>query len=152
MRARSRTRRCLVMAWRVRCESCASFEMDCRCLRLSLASSDRRVGSPRAAKVLAALGVRIAIDGRLRAAALWVLCDIVTDVGHLLRPAAVVAEKGFAAAGIGNVIEAGLGKPEERAAGSGGLEAEFDEGRDFFGVIDVGIDRVGMPGEGEVLL
>jgi hypothetical protein len=81
-----------------------------------------------------------------------VLCDIVTDVGHLLRPAAVVAEKGFAAAGIGNVIEAGLGKPEERAAGSGGLEAEFDEGRDFFGVIDVGIDRVGMPGEGEVLL
>jgi len=74
--------------------------------------------------------------------------EVSLDVLDLLGPAVVIHAEGFVAAGGGDFVEAGLGELEA-GAGGGWFEGEFDEGGDFFGVVDVGVDAVGMPGEGE---
>src|SRR3954465_148266 len=71
MPARSRTPRCLVMAWRVSLESSASWEMEAGSPEQSRATSARRVLSPNAAKTRAlALGLAVMRLGVLRDMAL----------------------------------------------------------------------------------
>ena len=70
------------------------------------------------------------------------------NVLNLLRPAAFVHPEGFLAAMGGDLVEAGLDEGQARA-GADGFEPELDQGRLFLRVVDVRIDPVGMPGEGE---
>src|ERR1700751_3567703 len=83
MPARSRTPRCLVMAWRVSLDSSESWEMEQGSPEQGLATRARRVLSPSAAKTRArAFGLAVM---RLR-----ILCDMALDVLHLFGPAPVV--------------------------------------------------------------
>src|SRR6202044_4232641 len=134
MCARSRTRRCLVMAWRVSGELWVRSVMERWRPLLSLVRRARRVSSPRAAKSGAWLqGCRLRVWGRwLRGSG--VLGDIGLDVVHLLGPSAIVHEEGFGAASGGDVFEAGLGDAKEGAGGGGG-GGELDGGGGFVGIV-----------------
>src|SRR5262245_59095209 len=70
------------------------------------------------------------------------------DILDLLAPAAFVHAIGLEAAFLWDPIETRLGDDEERAAGLG-FEPEFDESGGLLAVIDVGIDGIGVPPEGE---
>src|SRR5579859_878560 len=101
--APSSTRRCLVMAWRVRGEPSASLEIDWGGPLASLPTSDSRVPSPSAAKSEA----RSSGVARRSARAL----DMALDVRHLLGPAPLVHAEGLDPALRGQGVEPGL--PEE---------------------------------------
>ena len=73
------------------------------------------------------------------------------DVLQLDGPAVFVHAEGFGAAVGGDFIEARFDDLEE-GSGGGWLEGEFDEGWGLFGVVDFGVDAVGVPGEGEGVL
>src|SRR6185437_4708443 len=77
--------------------------------------------------------------------------DVVADVLHLLRPPLVVCFESLFIAVRRQVVEAALGEVQSSAAFFRGLQVEFDKGGYLFGVIDVRVDRVGMPGKGEIL-
>jgi hypothetical protein len=94
-----------VIACRVNLEPCVSWEIELGRRPQSFATSDSRVGSPRAAKTSACVR-------RLPATLLWLVCDIVLDVRHLFCPAAVVSPERFKTAVTGELIEAGLGEHE----------------------------------------
>src|SRR5579863_4739189 len=103
MPARSRTPRCLVMAWRVSFESSASCEMELASPEQSRATSARRVLSPSAAKTRArAFGLAVM---RLR-----ILCDMAVDVPHLFCPAAIVPAECLGTPVGGDAVKAGLGE------------------------------------------
>src|SRR5579885_1225087 len=131
----SSTRRCLVMAWRVRRDPRERAAMEQGSPALSRATSARRVASPSAAKTGA-----------------WdVLClrgDMALDMVHLLRPAALVHAKGLGAARGGDLVEAGFRDGQQRAAG-GLLETEFHERGGLGRVIHEGIDVIRVPGIGK---
>ena len=99
IRALCNTRRCFVIAWRVRREPRVSCEMECGRPSLSLVSSDSRVSSPRAAKTGAC--VRRLVDERL-----GLLRDMVSDVLHLHSPAAIVLAECKVTAIGGQLVEA----------------------------------------------
>lgn len=99
IRALCSTRRCFVMAWRVRREPRVSCEMECGRRSPSLASSDSRVSSPSAAKTGAC--VHRLVDERLGP-----LRDMVGDVLHLDGPAAIVLAEGKVAAIGRQLVEA----------------------------------------------
>src|SRR5262245_15148098 len=131
--ARSSTWRCLVTACRVMAASADSLAIERGRPSLSLISSDRRVGSPRAAKTSA---------GRPWPGSSSAF-DIGLDVLNLLGPAAVVHAQGVGLAVRGQGVETGFG---DHQAGSlrGGLQAELDQGRGLAGIVDLGIDGVGV--------
>src|SRR5580704_1392053 len=70
------------------------------------------------------------------------------DVLHLLRPTAIIHTKRLTPAVRGNFIEARLRKLQQRTS-SGFLKFEFDQSGCFARVVLLGIDRIGVPGEGE---
>ena len=72
----------------------------------SFAMSDKRVSSPKAAKT-------IACACRLEATVLRRLRDIVRDILHLLRPAAIIHTKRFCPPVAGNLVEARLDERHE---------------------------------------
>ena len=102
-----------------------------------------RVSSPRAAKRLARLAGSMLCD--------WTLGDMGFDVLHLAGPAFLVHAEGFVAAVGGDLVEAGFYDFEE-GSGGGWLEGELDQRGCLLGVVDFGVDAVGVPGEGEVVL
>src|SRR3979411_3288479 len=120
MPASSKTRRCLLTAWRDNLVTAVRREIDCGAPWLSLARTDNRVSSPSAAKT----------DARARSAArpLGRLSEMPGDVVHLLAPAAFVHPKGLVAARAWNLVEARLDDAQQRS-GRGRLQREFDERR-----------------------
>ena len=131
--APSSTRRCLVIACRVRRVPCVSREIECGCrptaCRSATAASRRparrrpRRGacSSRAARLRGRHGVRM-----------FFICS--AQPPSFMRNASSRAV-------AGDCIEAGLGDVEQRAAGLR-LEPELDQRRRLPGVVDLGIDRV----------
>jgi hypothetical protein len=103
----------------------------------------RRVSSPRAAKRRAAV-----LGGE---AALARIGDVPFDEGDDHSPASFVGGEGFGATGKRNAIEAGLGYGEQDAGGTF-LELEDNESGGLRGIIDPGLDGIGMPAEGEQAL
>src|SRR5580658_4800315 len=105
----------------------------------SLATSARRVSSPSAENTRA---------GTLRRAAapLRLLRDILFNVLHLHRPAAIVHAERLGAAVARNLVESGLGEDEQGAI-RGFLQPKFDESGRFLRVIDFRVDPIRMPGE-----
>src|SRR5262249_9442671 len=99
--APSSTRRCLVIACRVRLEPPASWEIDCHCPPESLPRSDNRVSSPKAAKTTA----RPSRPRRLARTA-----DMAFDVLHLLGPAALIHPECLEATPLRNGVEPGFGE------------------------------------------
>src|SRR4051794_7635944 len=139
MPAASSTRRCLVIAWRVRAEPSASREIDCGGPLDRFPISASRVSSPSAANTEAR---RVSAVPRSARAA-----DMALDIDHLLGPAPLVHPKGFDAPVLGNGIEARLGEDEQSAA-IDRLEPELDQGGWLARIVDRGVDGIGMPGEG----
>ena len=127
------------MACRVRRETWVSCAMEQGWPEDSLATSARRVASPNAAN----RRYGGAADRRLVC-----LRDIVLDILHLLRPAAFVHAEGIGAAVGRNLVETGFGEGEKRS-GSNGLKAELNQGGRFVGIVDRGVDRIGVPCERE---
>src|SRR5690606_16534457 len=149
--ASSSTRRCLLIAWRLRALSRPSSVIE-RCARSpSLPTSDRRVGAPSAANTTAAAGARRDQRDRALRRRAWLdraSPDMALDVLHLLGPAAVVHAEGLVAAVRGDAVEAGFGHGQQGAVAVW-LEAEFDQRRDLAGVVHARLNRVRMPREGE---
>src|SRR3979409_1199639 len=138
--APSRTRRCLVTACRVSRVPDVRREIDCGSPVVSLASNPRRVSSPRAAKTDALV---------LKAAALLrLMFDMPRDVLDLGRPAAFVHAEGLVAAVRRQLVEARFDDAQPRA-GCRLLPGEFDQRRAVAVVVLLGIDGIGVPGEGE---
>src|SRR5262245_19996569 len=133
MPAPSSTRRCLLIACRVRCEPCANCEIERGDPATSVATRARRVASPRAAKTAARPSSSAALD-------------MGCDVRHLLAPAPLIHAVGLKAAVLGNGIEARFGDDEERPLALW-LEPELDPSGRLRAVVDRGIDGIGMPGE-----
>src|SRR5919108_2553266 len=102
----------------------------------------KRIVSPSAAKSGTELSNSAAATGlrRLRK----VFLDELDD--H--APALLVVLERLRAARKRDLVEAGFGDGEHYAVGDF-LQCEFDERRRFFGIIDAGIDGVGVPAEGE---
>src|SRR5436190_10862411 len=78
----ARTRRCLVTACRDKCVPAVKRDIDCGTPLQSLASTDRRVSSPRAANTAAGVFSALTRLGRV--------FDMLRDVLHLLVPTAVI--------------------------------------------------------------
>ena len=93
--AAANTCRCFVIAWRVMQEPAARREIDNGSPADNREISRKRVSSPSAAKIGAALRL-----GRLCR-----LADISFDCFHLYRPALLVASVGFRAACERNAVE-----------------------------------------------
>src|SRR2546430_5355426 len=106
--------------------------MERGCPRESLATSDSRVSSPKAAKTRAGAF-------RLTAMALGRLRDMALNILHLLRPAAVISPERFQAPMSGELVEAGLGEHQQSSL-RGFLQPEFDEGGRLLRVIEVRFD------------
>src|SRR5262245_17581561 len=136
--ARVRTPRCLVIAWRDNRLPAVSRAIDCDSPADSRASTESLVRSPSAAKIEAR---------RFRAWSCRTV-DMTRDVLHLLLPAALVHPEGFGATMRRYLVEARLDDTDP-CAGSDLLQGELDESRRFAGVVDSGIDGIGVPGEGE---
>src|SRR5690606_3326999 len=149
--ASSSTRRCLLIAWRLRTLSRPSSVIE-RCARSpSLPTSARRVGSPSAANTTAAPGARRDQRDRarrFRASLDRASLDMALDVLQLLCPAAGVHAEGLVAAVRGDSVETGFGHGQHGAVAVR-LEADLDQGRRLAGVVHVGLDRVRVPGERE---
>src|SRR6202041_1244031 len=79
----SKTRRCLVIAWRVRVEPSVSSAIDCGRPRQSFSTSVSRFSSPKAEKMDACALCASVIFLRI-------LADMAFNVLHLLRPTAIV--------------------------------------------------------------
>src|SRR6185295_12319909 len=135
MPACSRTRKCLLIACRVRAEPCASSEIDRDDPPTNVPTRARRVASPRAAKIEA----RSSSSLRL---------DMVGDVLDLLAPARFVHAVCLEAALLGDGGKARFGDDEQTTC-TAGLEPEFDKRGRLLGIVDRGVDGIGMPGEGE---
>src|SRR5262249_41297187 len=133
MPASSSTRRCLLIACRVRCEPCANCEIERGDPATSVATRPRRVASPRAAKTAARPSTSAALD-------------MGCDVRPLLAPAPLVHAVGLKPTFLWNGIEARFGEDEERPL-TLWLEPEFDPGGRLRCVVDRGVDGVGMPGK-----
>src|SRR5262245_5090647 len=101
----------------------------------SRATIPRRVVSPSAAKTDAASS-----PGRGRALA----ADILSEVVRLLHPAIVVRPVGFGTSRDRDLVEARLDDRHTGAA-RGVLEAELDERRGLFGIVDLGVDGIRTP-------
>src|SRR6185437_13516371 len=102
----------------------------------SRATSISRVSSPRAAKTGA--GARLARG----------LGDMAGDVLHLFGPAAVVHPECLVPPVGRDAVEAAL-RHDQEGAGGRLLQAELDQSRRLGGIIHLGIEGVGMPGEGD---
>src|SRR5882762_6636911 len=76
------------------------------------------------------------------------LCNMLLDVLLLLCPTAVIHAERFVAAVAGDLVEAGLAE-HKQCAGRGLLQPEFDERGRLLRVILLGINGIGMPGEGK---
>src|SRR4030095_8070861 len=114
MPAAASTWRCLVTPWRVMSCCSASTEIDDGPSSDSGRTSMRRVGSPSAANISAALV-------RFRLVGFGILLDPDDDLG----PAAAVVGEDLRPAGERDFVEAGLGHAQTRAA-SRRLEREGD--------------------------
>ena len=106
----------------------------------SLATSDRRVSSPSAAKIVA----RASISRRLGCA-----LDMVFDVVHFYLPTIVVHAIGLELTVFGNGVEAGLGDGEEGASAFR-LEFELDKRLGLRRIVDLRIDGIRVPGKGKI--
>src|SRR5262245_22783505 len=135
MPASSSTRKCLLIAWRVSGEPCASWEIERDDPATSVVTRARRVASPSAAKIEARPSSSVGLD-------------MMPNVLDLLAPAPVVHAVGLEAPLLGNGGKARFGD-DQQAACSEGLKPEFDEGGRLLAVVDRRIDGVGMQGEGE---
>src|SRR5262245_1909451 len=134
--------RCLVTAWRVTGLPALSRTMESGPSSHSLATSLRRVSSPSAAKIGAAPASRAALGQR----------DMALDVADLFRPAALVHPEGLVPARGRDPVEARLRNGQPGAASLRRRQPELDERRGLRGVVDVEIDRVGVPAEREQAL
>src|SRR5690349_7454950 len=134
----SSTCKCLLIACRVRRDPCVSWEIECDDPSSNVPSKERRVASPRAAKIEARSSSSIGLD-------------MMRDVLALLAPARIVHAVGLEAALLGDGGEAGFGD-DEQTAGAVGLQPEFDQRGRLLAIVARGIDGVGMPGEGEQAL
>src|SRR5512139_258385 len=127
----SRMWRCLVTACLVSRVPFASWEIDWGENRHSLAISDSRVSSPKAANVFAwrknSLGK--------------VLSNIIGNVLQLYDPARIVPAEGFEPPVGRDLVESGFGHYQMGAAAVW-RKCELDECRSFPGIVDGGIDRV----------
>src|SRR5512141_2985088 len=132
----SRIWRCLVTACLVRLVPSASCEIDWRETRQSLAISDSRVSSPKAAKMCA---WRKNPWGKT-------LSNILGNVLHLFDPALLVHAEGLEPPVSGDLFKSRFGHHEVGPA-AGRFQRELDQGRGLFGVVDRGIDGVRVPGE-----
>src|SRR5262245_32374677 len=102
----------------------------------------RRVSSPSAAKTGALPRPAAAVRAR---------ADMLRDVLQLLRPAAVVHAEGLGATSGRDAVEARLDQRQARARRRV-FQAELDERGRLLRVVDLRVDRVGMPAVGEQAL
>jgi hypothetical protein len=68
------------------------------------------------------------------------------DILHLLLPTFLISAECLQSAFAGDLVEARLGEQKQSAV-AGLLQREFNQRWGLVRIIDVGIDRVGMPGE-----
>ncbi len=116
-----------------------SREIDCGGPLPIRVSIESRVSSPSAANTAARV---------LSAAAALGILEVLLDVLDLCGPAAVVHAIGLRAPVRGDLVEAALDDTQTRAV-CRRLECELDQRLRLPRVVDVGIDRVGMPGQRE---
>src|SRR5262245_17449312 len=138
MPASSSTRKCLLIAWRVRRDPCANWAIDRGKPPTNVPTSARRVASPSAAKTEARSSSSVKLD-------------MPRNALDLLAPARVIHAIGLEAALHGDGGKAGFGYHEQGASGVR-LEPEFHQRGWLLGIIDRRIDGIGMPGEGEQAL
>src|SRR5262245_55104401 len=138
MPAPSSTRRCLLIACRVRREPCASCEIERGDPATSVVTRPRRVASPSAANTAARPSSSAALD-------------MGSNVLHLLAPSPVIHAVGLKPPRFRNGIEARFADDKERPL-TLRRKPEFHPGGRLLAVIKRGVDGVGMPGEGEQTL
>src|SRR5215469_6474918 len=117
--ALSNTRRCFVIACRVSFDPSVNWTIERGVPPHSFAISNSRVSSPSAAKIGAQ-------TWRLPAARLALLRNMVFNVLHLLRPAAVIPAERLEPPVARELIEAGL-RDHKQCSVCGLLESEFDQ-------------------------